>query len=487
MRESLQQERENQNIASVGLLEAKLIKVQTEIVTEQNLKQTLIESLKEAELALVDAQRKQREFEEVSHQLAIDEFLWKKEKDERANERHQKETQLLLNTKRLKKAQERELLATQQMLDIQSKEAAEKARKAHQDGIRFLRESMDKRRAEEVKEEQKHRVYMENRMNALLELKNDIEANQSSIKALQMLAKHKEVEEQDKLRLEMDRVFKEGGNPVEAALWKIKLQRLEKDKGSLEKQQKERQIEIIAKLLEEEKIAQREEQKKSKSHWTARSGTHHPPAKPSLQKNKKSTQRTLILQTKEPVTDDKPPPKSDEDEAAPVDAEAEPATEQSEDDNNLAEPEFKGLWETKQTTKAEGEMAAHKHTKMEDEILQATLGKLKQNIVKKQIAAGREFKGVPFRSKPEEIIFKDLDIGCIYQKKVQLTNVSYTVNYCKLIGISENLQDFITIDFDPPGAMSAGLTTVIFQPKLNEDLEGAIEFLAQTGDRKSVV
>lgn len=36
--------------ASVGLLEAKLIKVQTEIVTEQNLKQTLIESLKEAEL-----------------------------------------------------------------------------------------------------------------------------------------------------------------------------------------------------------------------------------------------------------------------------------------------------------------------------------------------------------------------------------------------------------------------------------------------------
>ena len=51
---------------------------------------------------------------------------------------------------------------------------------------------------------------------------------------------------------------------------------------SLEKQQKERQIEIIAKLLEEEKIAQREEQKKSKSHWIARSGTHHPPTKVSV-------------------------------------------------------------------------------------------------------------------------------------------------------------------------------------------------------------
>ena len=37
---------------------------------------------------------------------------------------------------------------------------------------------LPRRRAEEVKEEQKHRVYMENRMNALLELKNDIEASQ---------------------------------------------------------------------------------------------------------------------------------------------------------------------------------------------------------------------------------------------------------------------------------------------------------------------
>ena len=45
-----------------------------------------------------------------------------------------------------------------------------------------------------------------------------------------MLAKHKESEEQDKLRSEMDRVLNEGGNPVEAALWKVKLQRIEKDK-----------------------------------------------------------------------------------------------------------------------------------------------------------------------------------------------------------------------------------------------------------------
>jgi len=45
-----------------------------------------------------------------------------------------------------------------------------------------------------------------------------------------MLAKHKDMEEKQKLRAEMDRVLNEGGNPIEAALWKTKLQQLEKDK-----------------------------------------------------------------------------------------------------------------------------------------------------------------------------------------------------------------------------------------------------------------
>lgn len=47
-----------------------------------------------------------------------------------------------------------------------------------------------------------------------------------------MLAKHKEVEEQQKLRSEMDRVLNEGGNPIEGALWKVKLEKIEKDKES---------------------------------------------------------------------------------------------------------------------------------------------------------------------------------------------------------------------------------------------------------------
>lgn len=40
---------------------------------------------------------------------------------------------------------------------------------------------------------------------------------------------------------------------------------------------------------------------------------------------------------------------------------------------------------------------------------------------------------------------KDFDVGQIYKKKIVLTNVSYSVNYCRLVGISEWLKDFISV------------------------------------------
>lgn len=50
--------------------------------------------------------------------------------------------------------------------------------------------------------------------------------------------------------------------------------------------------------------------------------------------------------------------------------------------------------------------------------------------------------------------------------------------------ITERLKDFITIDFQPPGQLSAGLTcefNVTFEPKINKDLEGELQFLASNG------
>lgn len=45
-------------------------------------------------------------------------------------------------------------------------------------------------------------------------------------------------------------------------------------------------------------------------------------------------------------------------------------------------------------------------TKMDKDILARTLERLRDGLVHKQVASGREFKGRPFNSKPELIHFK---------------------------------------------------------------------------------
>lgn len=49
-------------------------------------------------------------------------------------------------------------------------------------------------------------------------------------------------------------------------------------------------------------------------------------------------------------------------------------------------------------------------TKMQQVILQKTLSKHREGIIVKQVAAGKEFKGQPFYSKPDIIHFKVLHL-----------------------------------------------------------------------------
>ncbi|KAI8795411.1 cilia- and flagella-associated protein 74 [Biomphalaria glabrata] len=171
-----------------------------------------------------------------------------------------------------------------------------------------------------------------------------------------------------------------------------------------------------------------------------------------------------------------------------VESDSEPEEEPQVD---LAKPEFEGLWnkQTKpikvsKTIEQPAQVGHQGMSKMEEEILKKTLEKTRNGIVTTQIAAGKEFKGPPFYSKPDVIHFKDFEVGKIYKKKIKITNVSYTLNYIKFVDISDKLKDFIKIQFDPPGHMSAGLTCdllVTFKPMINEDLTGKVNFLTQTG------
>ena len=84
-----------------------------------------------------------------------------------------------------------------------------------------------------------------------------------------------------------------------------------------------------------------------------------------------------------------------------------PLTEAEVED--LAKPEFEGLWEQHKPYKVPKDVSSAKPpgaSKMDKEILQRTLEKHREGIVVKQVAAGKEFSGCPFYSKPDIIHFK---------------------------------------------------------------------------------
>ena len=78
-------------------------------------------------------------------------------------------------------------------------------------------------------------------------------------------------------------------------------------------------------------------------------------------------------------------------------------------------------------------------------------------------------QGVAFSSSPAVVLFEDFEVYSVYRKKVVLTNISYTINFCRLQGISASLADMVSIKFDPPGSMSAGMMChmlVTFHPQV---------------------
>uniref|UniRef100_A0A674PN85 Calcium channel, voltage-dependent, L type, alpha 1D subunit, b n=1 Tax=Takifugu rubripes TaxID=31033 RepID=A0A674PN85_TAKRU len=97
---------------------------------------------------------------------------------------------------------------------------------------------------------------------------------------------------------------------------------------------------------------------------------------------------------------------------------------------------------------------------------------------------GKEMKGPLFVSKPPMIHFKDFDVGKTYKKKIILTNSSSVTEHCKFLRVSSQLQDFISINFRPPGRLAAGMSCemqAVFQPTFNKDLEGDVVFSAEAG------
>ncbi|CAG5118471.1 unnamed protein product, partial [Candidula unifasciata] len=396
--------------------------------------------------------------------------------------------------------------------------AVEEAEKSHERANKYLSKTLAKLKKRQQEEQDRYNSEMIRKMDMLLKLKKDIANNRENLRVIRArnvsIERSKILKEQE----EMNKILAEGGNPEEMMLIKKRKNEMEKKKQQFEAEQKLKKAMVLEKILREEENIKRKIQQQPylfddpEREKTLRVG-------PAKKKLPMALLECLAIDVCEPADVDKIDDEKRKEIQTATEEFQEEETEEEEDtaylqtakfsfsrgenkedfleaeededtQMDLAKPEFEGLWD-KQTkayksAKLADDLSAKpvNGSKMEKEILKKTLEKTREAIVKPQIAAGKEFSGRPFYSKPNVIHFKDFVVGKFYKKKAILTNVSYSVNYIRFLEVSDSLKDFIKISFEPPGQMSAGMSceiTVNFKPLLNVDLKGEVHFLTQTG------
>ncbi|XP_032903781.1 cilia- and flagella-associated protein 74 [Amblyraja radiata] len=376
--------------------------------------------------------------------------------------------------------------------ELEHKKAVENAKKYNQKAMQFLKESMARVRQEQTDKELKTREDLDKRMQSVLSLKKNIAFDQENQRAIQLKMKARAASERQKEK-EKEKGIKvlESGFAQQFLIHQKHQQEVDKRKQEFAEQQKFLKADIMAKILREESNMERKRQvssilfaEKSKKQYNV-SGVWKP--KKKLQEFLEKTYEKNYLAVNESKGYRSASPESDEEETATDQTLDYQMQDNYEEDESLNQPEFSGLWVYDQKQCKDEPINKHLITgasKMEQAIFERQLERQRNGIMKKQVAAGREFKGCPFYSKPGVVHFENFDVGKTYKKRVTLINASYGITYCKLIDISDHIKDFIEIEFKPPGPVSAGMScemTVIFKPMQNTDLEGEIMFRTQTG------
>ncbi|NXW82105.1 CFA74 protein, partial [Alopecoenas beccarii] len=418
----------------------------------------------------------QGKYETLHEQLKKDEEELETQYQERAKVRIQKEKIAALQAEGNQQSREKKEEEAQKEYEERQKKMLEDAKKNHEKAVCFLRKSMARIHEENAKEEERTWEHMERRIQAVLSLKTSIASNREKLRTLQAWKRAKALAAREREVRMGEAVLAGGGNVAKEILLHKQSLEHEKQKQASRELQKSRKMEIVSRILQEK--ASIHKQKKSQSRTKAIKSAH------KLGDSAVWRRRTwrYIEQTCSHSAGATPQvtrglrTHGEISETVPRDALWESGEDEKEKDKTLAEPEFPGLWSQ--------EHDLHKISKEEMDLKKLSTRTEKKENIHKQIMCGHEYKGCTFYSKPSCIHFKDFDVGQIYKKKIVLINAAYSVNSCRLVGISEWLKDFISINFDPPGKVCAGMSCevlVTFKPMINETLEGEVMFMAQTG------
>ncbi|XP_008936078.1 PREDICTED: uncharacterized protein KIAA1751 homolog, partial [Merops nubicus] len=467
----IEKEEEAANVAALSCLQARHRRLCTELEQEKDLELKIDLTLKENMLELWKIETEKGKYENLHEQLRKAEEELELQYQERAKyeERHKK--------------------------------ILEDAKRNHEKAACFLRKSLARINEKNAKEEVKTEERME-RIRAVLSLKSSLTSSREKLQAAQVRKKAMAFEAKKQEMKMREAILAEGGNVTKEIFLHKRLLELEKEKEASRKQQKSRKIEIVSRILQEK--ASIHKQRRSQSCSKAVKGGGKP--EDSLLWRRKAwryieetckhsagavSQVPLQKLWRAPSAcssaGERTVSVGEVTEKMPHDGLWE-SEDEKEKDETLAEPEFPGLWSQERDllkiSKEEMDPKQMATRIVKKDSFEKKMKAFQTRMFHQQVVPADEYKRSAFFSKPSCIHFKDFDVGQIYKKKIVLINASYGINYCRLVGISEWLKDFISIHFDPPGKIYAGMScefVVTFKPMINETLEGEVMFMAQTG------
>ncbi|XP_074465743.1 cilia- and flagella-associated protein 74 isoform X7 [Larus michahellis] len=423
--------------AALSRLQAMRRRLCTELENEKDFEFQIFLTLKENMLEMWQMETEQGKYEIFHEQLKKYEEELEMQYQERAKARIWKEKIAALQAEENQRSREKKEEEAQKEYEGKHKKMLEDAERNHKKAVCFLRKSMARIHEKNAKEEVKTQEHMERRIQAVLSLKTSITSNREKLRTLQVWNKAMAFEAKKQETQMREAILAKGGNVAKEIFLHKQLLEHEKEKQAHRERQKSRKIEIVSQILREKASIRKREKGQSCTKAIKGGG---------------KLEDSLLWRMKTWQYIEKTCKRS-------AGARAQISKEEMEPKQLATRVEKK-------------------------EILEKKMEEFQSGIFRKQIVSGRECKRRTFYSKPSCIHFKDFDVGEIYKKKIVLINASYSVNFFRLVGISEWLKDFISIHFNPPGKMSSGMSceiVVTFKPMINETVEGEVMFMAQTG------
>ncbi|XP_040314659.1 cilia- and flagella-associated protein 74 isoform X2 [Herpailurus yagouaroundi] len=480
--------REANNTASVGRLQAVSRRLCTELDDERALQSQLRAALLKSESATWHIAIQKGQLEDVQASAQEEEAAARKGLRAHAAEQLPREEEALKKAERTRLLRVRKAMHLQKEHGLRHQKLVEDAKKNHKIAVKFLKASLGRIREQEREKEMGSQEHMKRRMDAVLALKNSISANRETLRKFQAWGQARAELAEQKARAQKEMILAQGGDAFRHLFHQRQRQELEAQNRAFEEQQRLRKQEIVGRILKEEAAGETRRKRQSSptkatGRLTLRDETW------GYISDVCEDRGTVALPRNLPDSEAVSPPRASQLlEANSYESVQGDSGSITREHDTLAEPEIPRLWKEdykpNQVPKEEVDRKPVGGTKMDKDILARTMEQLRSRVTHRQVASGHEFKGRPFNSKPKLVHFKDFDVGKVYKKKITLINATYTINHCKLVGVEEHLRDFVHVDFDPPGPMSAGMSCevlVTFKPMINKDLEGSVSFLAQTG------